>query len=113
MQVRAQGWVDAGYRDVPTALEVGRGELATAEHRSGRVHVVPGLRVPSTGGPGDVVRGEETQVVGILEAVGLMATALAGIDNVLNSPLRPGRRSPHRRCSVRCCHQLSPRWLPR
>jgi len=28
-------------------------------------------------------------MVGILEAVGLMATALAGIDDVLNSPLRP------------------------
>lgn len=27
--------------------------------------------------------------IGILEAVGLMATALTGIDNVLNSPLRP------------------------
>ena len=64
----AQGWVDAGYRDVPTALEVGPGDLTAVDHRTGRVHVVPGLR--STAGPGDVIRGEETQVAGVLDALG-------------------------------------------
>lgn len=62
----AHGWVDAGYRDVPTSLETT--ELASVEHRAGRLHVVPGLRLPSTDDrPGDVIRGEETQVVGVLD----------------------------------------------
>jgi len=66
-----QGWREAGYRTVPASLELSAEDLTTVEHRAGVAHLVPGLRVPTvTGGaPGDVMRGEETQVVGILDAL--------------------------------------------
>ena len=67
----AHGWVDAGYRDVPTPLETSAADLVRIDHRAGRLHVVPGLRLPSTTEqPGDVIRGEETQVLGVLDALG-------------------------------------------
>ncbi|MGI5126805.1 2-dehydro-3-deoxygalactonokinase [Pseudonocardia sp. CA-107938] len=63
----AQGWADAGYRTVPAAPAPDR--LVPVEHPAGPVHLVPGLRVPSTAdAPGDVLRGEETQVLGVLSA---------------------------------------------
>lgn len=60
----AQGWVDTGYRTVPAALDFSA--LVPVEHRDGVLHLVPGLRVPSGETPGDVIRGEETQLAGIL-----------------------------------------------
>ncbi|MFE6581483.1 2-dehydro-3-deoxygalactonokinase, partial [Streptomyces rochei] len=33
-------------------------------------HLVPGLRIPSGENPGDVIRGEETQLVGALDTLG-------------------------------------------
>ena len=63
----AQGWIDAGYRPVPAALGPARGELVRVEHPAGPLHIVPGVRRPSRSGhPGDVMRGEETQVLGVL-----------------------------------------------
>jgi 2-dehydro-3-deoxygalactonokinase len=63
----AQGWADAGYRTVPAADP---GALVPVDHPAGPVHLVPGLRVPSADGlPGDVLRGEETQVLGVLAEV--------------------------------------------
>jgi 2-dehydro-3-deoxygalactonokinase len=67
----AQGWADAGYLTVPTAVRFGPGGLTPVAHRHGVVQLVPGLRVPSTNGkPGDVIRGEETQIVGALDVLG-------------------------------------------
>jgi 2-dehydro-3-deoxygalactonokinase len=63
----AQGWIDAGYRSVPAALEPAGGELVRLEHPAGPLHVVPGVRCLSRSDrPGDVMRGEETQVLGVL-----------------------------------------------
>ncbi|MFC9256633.1 2-dehydro-3-deoxygalactonokinase [Amycolatopsis thailandensis] len=64
----AQGWVDAGYRTVPARLDFT--SLVPVPHRDGVLHVVPGLRIPSGKSPGDVIRGEETQLIGVLEALG-------------------------------------------
>ncbi|GAB3747082.1 2-dehydro-3-deoxygalactonokinase [Amycolatopsis oliviviridis] len=64
----AQGWTDAGYRTVPARPSFT--SLVPVPHRDGVLHVVPGLRIPSGDGPGDVIRGEETQLVGVLEALG-------------------------------------------
>jgi 2-dehydro-3-deoxygalactonokinase len=48
----------------------GPGGLVPVEHPAGPVHLVPGLRVPSRAdAPGDVMRGEETQVLGVLAQV--------------------------------------------
>ncbi|MER7014232.1 2-dehydro-3-deoxygalactonokinase [Saccharopolyspora sp. NPDC000359] len=66
----AQGWADAGYRTVPADLRFGADALVPVRHRRGTVNLVPGLRVPSAEGvPGDVIRGEEAQVIGALEAL--------------------------------------------
>jgi 2-dehydro-3-deoxygalactonokinase len=66
-----QGWREAGYLTVPVPLDLSAEDLTAVEHRAGVVHIVPGLRVPTTedGAPGDVMRGEETQVVGILDVL--------------------------------------------
>lgn len=64
----AQGWADAGYRTVPTAP--GDPTLVPVHHRHGVLHLVPGLRIPSGDAPGDVMRGEETQLVGVLDRLG-------------------------------------------
>ncbi|MER5387516.1 2-dehydro-3-deoxygalactonokinase [Saccharopolyspora sp. NPDC002686] len=66
----AQGWADAGYRTVPADLRFGADALVRVRHRRGVVHLVPGLRVPSAADvPGDVIRGEEAQIIGALEAL--------------------------------------------
>lgn len=64
-----QGWREAGYLTVPASLRLTAEDLTTVEHRAGVAHLVPGLRVPTAvdGPPGDVMRGEETQIVGILD----------------------------------------------
>jgi 2-dehydro-3-deoxygalactonokinase len=66
-----QGWREAGYLTVPVSLELTAEDLTAVEHRAGLAHLVPGLRVPTAAGgpPGDVIRGEETQVVGILDGL--------------------------------------------
>ena len=59
-----QGWIEAAYRTVPCA-PVARGAFVappTAEARL-RVQILPGL---SQAKPADVMRGEETQIAGVL-----------------------------------------------
>ncbi len=58
-----QGWVEAPYRAVPCA-PLGAGfARAPAQDARLAVHVVPGLRQDR---PPDVMRGEETQIAGVL-----------------------------------------------
>ncbi|MFM9368618.1 2-dehydro-3-deoxygalactonokinase [Streptomyces sp. Da 82-17] len=65
----AQGWADSGYRTVPAPVD--STALVRVEHRTGVLHLVPGLRIASDGArPGDVMRGEETQLVGVLAELG-------------------------------------------
>ena len=58
-----QGWVEAAYRAVPCAA-IGR-PLTAAPCQSSRIHmhIIPGL---SQDAPPDVIRGEETQIAGLL-----------------------------------------------
>jgi 2-dehydro-3-deoxygalactonokinase len=61
----AQGWREAGYREVPSSLIDPASALTPVETAAGTtVHIVPGLlqrgRLP------DVMRGEETQIAGAL-----------------------------------------------
>lgn len=63
-----QGWLEAPYCPCPTGFaELGR-RLAWIE--PGRIAIVPGLSVDKDGVP-DVMRGEETQVFGALQLLGL------------------------------------------
>jgi 2-dehydro-3-deoxygalactonokinase len=59
-----QGWIEAPYRAVPTA-PLAAGGLARPAMSDARllVHVVPGLKQEN---PADVMRGEETQIAGVL-----------------------------------------------
>ncbi len=58
------GWREVAYLDTPCRLDALAGALTAVDAPDGRsVHIVPGLRDPT--GP-DVMRGEETQVAGVL-----------------------------------------------
>ncbi|KWX23259.1 2-keto-3-deoxy-galactonokinase [Mycolicibacterium wolinskyi] len=65
----AQGWREAGYLTVPTALVIDAQSMTAVPHERGILHLIPGLRVEhdGTGNPADVMRGEETQLIGIME----------------------------------------------
>ncbi|MDN5685885.1 MAG: 2-dehydro-3-deoxygalactonokinase [Brachybacterium sp.] len=60
------GWRDAGYRMLPADLTPGRDELVPLDVAGHRAYLVPGVmqRDPAP----DVMRGEETQVLGALLA---------------------------------------------
>ena len=61
-----QGWVEAGYRAVPCApLEAGSLTRVRVEDARIDVAIAPGL---SQSQPADVMRGEETQIAGVLAA---------------------------------------------
>lgn len=64
----AQGWREAGYLTVPTALAIDAHSLTPVPHERGVLHLIPGLRVEHDGAasPADVMRGEETQLIGIM-----------------------------------------------
>ncbi len=57
-----QGWAEAPYATVPCAPHGAFARPAVADPRL-RVHIVPGLRQMR---PADVMRGEETQIAGLL-----------------------------------------------
>jgi 2-dehydro-3-deoxygalactonokinase len=68
----AQGWVEAPYVPVPaSAAEIARGLVPAS---AGGLRVVPGVSQP--GARPDVMRGEETQVLGVLAAHPELADAL-------------------------------------
>lgn len=64
----AQGWRDAGYLEVPQTLDELGASLKIVKTSAGIVlHIVPGLL--QRGELPDVIRGEETQLVGALESL--------------------------------------------
>lgn len=68
-----QGWLEAPYRDCPAGFADIASALAWVE--PGRIGIVPGLTCTGDGVP-DVMRGEETQVFGALDLLGLTAGLL-------------------------------------
>jgi 2-dehydro-3-deoxygalactonokinase len=64
----AQGWEETGYLTVPTDLVIDAADLIAVRHELGELHLVPGLRMAPHGTvPGDLMRGEETQLIGVLD----------------------------------------------
>ena len=61
-----QGWAEAPYANCPAATENIVMALATVEHAGRTIALVPGLACENGGMP-DVMRGEETQILGALE----------------------------------------------
>lgn len=65
----AHGWREAPYVPCPAALDHLHEHLARVTTSGGRtLHIVPGLLDAPDGGTPDVMRGEETQLVGLLAA---------------------------------------------
>jgi 2-dehydro-3-deoxygalactonokinase len=64
----AQGWREVPYCSAPASAEsLARGLLAVSVEGSGQLHIVPG--VLQNGALPNVMRGEETQVFGLLETL--------------------------------------------
>lgn len=62
----AQGWCEAPYLSAPTRLdELGAGAVRVSD-ASREVHILPGVKQQS---PANVMRGEETQIAGLLHLV--------------------------------------------
>jgi 2-dehydro-3-deoxygalactonokinase len=68
-----QGWREAPYCACPADLRALAGQLAWIE--PGRIAIVPGLSCEHDGVP-DVMRGEETQVLGALRLLGVQDATL-------------------------------------
>ena len=66
-----QGWVEAPYVPCPAgAAEIAAAMTTSRRRELGRVVVVPGLSARDARGAPDVMRGEETQILGALGASG-------------------------------------------
>lgn len=65
----AQGVAEAGYLDLPCDLGTVGNHLTAVKLSIGELHIVPGLQKKSTEATApDVIRGEETQLLGLLPA---------------------------------------------
>ena len=64
-----QGWREAVYAECPASPEaIAAGILRMSDAAGRPIAIVPGVMVRSTDRDGDVIRGEETQIVGLLAA---------------------------------------------
>lgn len=64
----AQGWLEVPYVDCPADAAAIAGGLRTLRTRTGAsLHLVGGLRCIDAGGVPDVMRGEETRALGVLQ----------------------------------------------
>lgn len=61
------GWADAGYLDCPLDLGSLANNLCSPPNASIRSQIIPGVRCMSPTGATDVMRGEETQILGALQ----------------------------------------------
>ncbi|MEM7013122.1 MAG: 2-dehydro-3-deoxygalactonokinase [Verrucomicrobiota bacterium] len=69
-----EGWIEIPYVDTPAGPDEIEAELNWFETGLGEVAIVPGVRHLEEDGVADVMRGEETQVIGALEKTGPDAT---------------------------------------
>lgn len=65
-----QGWVEAPYLACPAGAAEIAGALTAVPWAGGRAWLIPGLRTVDAHGVPDVLRGEETKLVGLLEEIG-------------------------------------------
>ncbi len=73
----AQGWREAPYVDVPADPTALAGALTRVEAPGGPLWLVPGLRAP--GALPGVLRGEETQLAGLMGALPAAGTSVVGL----------------------------------
>lgn len=74
-----QGWVEAGYVDVPTSLSAILTGAVPVPGQSRDIRILPGLAQRDRASP-DVIRGEETQLLGALgaDSTGAQAVCMPG-----------------------------------
>lgn len=65
-----QGWVEAPYVTLPATVADLAAAAVPAPFNAATVRLVPGAATRDADGVPDVMRGEETQIVGILDALG-------------------------------------------
>jgi len=70
-----QGWVEAPYAECPAGPDDLARALVAAPFEGAEVRIVPGVRGTDPSGVPEVMRGEETQIVGVLDRIGEEATA--------------------------------------
>ena len=74
----AQGWSEAAYRNTPVDVaSLGQALHSVRSLRGVEVHIVPGV-IEQVGLP-NVMRGEETQVLGVLQSLPSTAEVLIGL----------------------------------
>ena len=61
------GWLEVPYVHCPASAQVLANGMGTVDWHSTKVHIVPGLLYETPARVPDVIRGEETQVLGALE----------------------------------------------
>ncbi|WP_417458591.1 2-dehydro-3-deoxygalactonokinase [Kordiimonas sp.] len=61
------GWLDAGYVPCPAHIDEIRNRFARTRYENVSVSIVPGLKCVNLAGAPDVMRGEETQLLGALQ----------------------------------------------
>ena len=63
-----QGWLEAPYVPCPaTPAQIAAGQVSLRASDGARIHIVPGLSCRNTLGMPDVMRGEETQLLGVID----------------------------------------------
>ncbi|WP_137128142.1 2-dehydro-3-deoxygalactonokinase [Roseomonas sp. HF4] len=65
-----QGWVEAPYIDCPAGLDGLAAAAVRVPFEGAELRIVPGLSCRGGGGARDVMRGEETQILGALPTLG-------------------------------------------
>ena len=73
------GWSDAGYVDCPASLESLAARLHPVRIGAHAVAIVPGLACRRTDGAPDIMRGEETELLGLIAAGAVPATGLLAL----------------------------------
>jgi len=71
-----QGWHEVAYCRCPAGREQLAAGLASVDTSAGPLHIVPGVDVAGADGVPDVMRGEETQIMGALAAADDAAAGL-------------------------------------
>jgi 2-dehydro-3-deoxygalactonokinase len=72
-----QGWVEAPYVETPAALDEVLVHAVRAPHPARDVRILPGI-AQKEGGQPDVMRGEETQLLGLGEVLGETIVCMPG-----------------------------------
>lgn len=67
-----QGWLEAPYLECPAAVaDLGTALVPLDLARGRRIHLAPGLSTRDAGGVPDVMRGEEVQILGAVDRLGV------------------------------------------